>query len=345
VPFCPDDETYLRIVEFVKNGGNLYLSGDVSYDGKTRRRTRTARLIELCGVEFVDERYPDIRSESALPVRVYAATDDLSIDGGAARPAIEVRPAGGTPVVVTEAGDPVAVLNRLGKGWVLFNADPVEIRWRDDDQPYFGDAPLYKWFLDKADVGRLPVTPESPDIRAMRVQTIERGEAWTIFDLSSKETEVRVGTAEEGAAVTLGRNMPGFVSIDGDGRVRSFECGGGFQAGSGTILRAEMPVSVISLDGEDVRRSSALVFVPFSRGQVEFYPEKEWREPLLQVGEVRGGVWRPFETVGLSPGAKGILEFQVRSLQSMEMLLVCEAGEEVEAGETVARRLVEPWRE
>lgn len=104
-------------------------------------------------------------------------------------------------------------------------------------------------------------------------------------------------------------------------------------------------MGVISLDGEDVRRSRALVFVPFSRGRVVFHPERGWREPLLQVGEVEGGVWRPLETVGLSPGANGVLEFQVRTLQETEMLLVCESGEEMEAGEIAARRLAEPWRE
>jgi hypothetical protein len=46
VPYCPSDETFARVVAFVRSGGTLYLSGDVAYDSD-RQRTRSARLAEL----------------------------------------------------------------------------------------------------------------------------------------------------------------------------------------------------------------------------------------------------------------------------------------------------------
>ena len=46
VPYCPRDETFRRVLEFVRSGGSLYLSGDVAYD-IDRQRTRAGRLAEL----------------------------------------------------------------------------------------------------------------------------------------------------------------------------------------------------------------------------------------------------------------------------------------------------------
>ena len=87
-----------------------------------------------------------------------------------------------------------------------------------------------------------------------------------------------------------------------------------------------------------------MVIVPFSRGGITFRSKRHWRAPILQVGEVRDGGWRPLETIVLDPGRGGELEFQVRSLQEMEMILLCEDGEEGEGGEMVAQRILEPWR-
>ncbi|MEO6911531.1 MAG: hypothetical protein ABI158_11490, partial [Edaphobacter sp.] len=59
LPYCPSDAIVSRLKEFVENGGQLYLSGDISYD-PLRQRTRTERLKSLCGLEFISERFPNI---------------------------------------------------------------------------------------------------------------------------------------------------------------------------------------------------------------------------------------------------------------------------------------------
>jgi len=46
VPYCPSDAAFERVLAFVKQGGALYLSGDVAY-GEGRHRTRATRLAEL----------------------------------------------------------------------------------------------------------------------------------------------------------------------------------------------------------------------------------------------------------------------------------------------------------
>jgi len=46
VPYCPSDEAFARVVEFVEGGGRLYVSGDVGY-APNRERTRTDRFAKL----------------------------------------------------------------------------------------------------------------------------------------------------------------------------------------------------------------------------------------------------------------------------------------------------------
>jgi len=46
MPYCPRDEDFERVLDFVKSGGALYLSGDVAYDFQ-RKRTRLERLAQL----------------------------------------------------------------------------------------------------------------------------------------------------------------------------------------------------------------------------------------------------------------------------------------------------------
>lgn len=46
MPYCPDDETFNRVLAWVKRGGHLYLSGDVQF-GPWRRPDRSERLAAL----------------------------------------------------------------------------------------------------------------------------------------------------------------------------------------------------------------------------------------------------------------------------------------------------------
>jgi hypothetical protein len=46
IPYCPGDEAFERILEFVKRGGTLYISGDIAWDDD-RRRTKGERFKRL----------------------------------------------------------------------------------------------------------------------------------------------------------------------------------------------------------------------------------------------------------------------------------------------------------
>jgi len=344
VPYCPKDEAYARVLEFVRRGGWLYVSGDISYEEATRRRSRTARLIEMCGVEFVGELYPDIRFRETAATRVVAATAEMEFGGGVAYPALAVRPAGATPLLVSEGGEPVVVLHRVGEGRVLYNAEPSELRWSVHGPPVRGETDLYRWFLRGGGVSGLPVEPREADVRAMRVPTEDRGEVYVFMDLAESGAfrEVRLRGVRGEYTLGLRDQLPGAIHLDRRGRVLAVEAGREFRAGGETVAEASGPFMVVSLDRIDVRISKALAVVPFRRGEFAIRSAARWVQPVLEVGEVVDGGWKTYEGILLRPEEDGTLRFRVNDLQELEMLVICEQGKEKECGDLVARRILHP---
>ncbi|MGC9327796.1 MAG: cellulase family glycosylhydrolase, partial [Candidatus Hinthialibacter sp.] len=56
VPYCPDDEVFDFVVDFVKDGGNLYFSGGIGFDA-ARKPTRMQRYAQL-GLEEPEPQNP-----------------------------------------------------------------------------------------------------------------------------------------------------------------------------------------------------------------------------------------------------------------------------------------------
>ncbi len=66
VPYCPTDNTFSQVLKFVKNGGNLYLSGDVSFD-EFRNPTRRKRLLQLGLPSIVPSAPFEVEIPATLP--------------------------------------------------------------------------------------------------------------------------------------------------------------------------------------------------------------------------------------------------------------------------------------
>ncbi len=144
LPFCPSDETYAKVLNWVKRGGVLYLSGDISYD-EFRKRTRTKRLEELCGVRFVAENYPNIA---------------VKADNANDQPCIKVEPVGAKTLKQAEDGSPLVVEHAIGKGKVIFTPDPIELHSGAERRA--NDIALYRSVLQAAKVEPIRLTPDDP---------------------------------------------------------------------------------------------------------------------------------------------------------------------------------------
>jgi hypothetical protein len=90
VPYCPTDEAFAKVVEFVRGGGRLYISGDLAYL-PDRERTRTARFAEL-GLIDPGEHTPlektptdraiDVQTAALAAGKVFYMPSPIELDGG-----------------------------------------------------------------------------------------------------------------------------------------------------------------------------------------------------------------------------------------------------------------------
>ena len=138
LPYCASDAIVQQLSEFVDKGGQLYISGDLSYDS-SRQRTQTERLKTLCGLEFVSERFPNIAYQ-------HGAVETVPNDPGwpkyIASPGIVTRLAGAQLLLAGKDGTPIVTEFKRGQGRVIFSSDPIELH---------GD-PRYQEYADRKSV-------------------------------------------------------------------------------------------------------------------------------------------------------------------------------------------------
>ena len=285
VPFCPSDETYGLVRQFVERGGFLYVSGDLSYD-VDRKRTKTDRLKDLCGVEFVRELYPDIQWQKA-PGQALADGAGRTYDF-AAHPCVEVRPAGARQLDGTVGALPLLTENAVGRGKVWYITDPLELH------PDAGQQGLYAGLLKTAGIEPERVEPDDPNLHAFRVPTRDGGEVWVLYNNNAdKALDAAVMTFGGKVTLHLEPKRPGFIGIDGSGAIVAVEAQGEVRLSDRLLATGDGHFMVASLDGKSLLVSEQLLAAAFD--ECHLRPNRAARQ--LTVGEIVGGKWRTYETV------------------------------------------------
>jgi hypothetical protein len=262
VPYILSDEDVAVLADFVRRGGTLYLSGDVSYDPE-RQPTRASVLETLCGAKLVRRRYPDIRREGD-PVPAFADLPEVRYD---AYPALEL--AGQTDVLVRHA---------IGKGQVLFLNDPIEL--------HASRSILAKVY---AHLIKLPPLSTDSGVLAYRLPLAD-GELRLL--LNESEADATVGLPKIQFAVSGGSQVGACIRQNGavtalaiDGRAKA---GKFFANGTGRQL-------ILALDGRDVGSSEALLVLPLGDGELVLA-----RNLPVTIGEIVDGKWKTYETLNSS---------------------------------------------
>lgn len=325
LPFCPPDEAYSKVLDWVKGGGVLYLSGDISYD-ELRRRSRTRRLEELCGVRFVAEQYPNI---SVNPTNAEA------------QPCLRVAAVNATVLQHAADGSPLLVEHRVGRGRVFFTPDPIELHSTLTRRPQ--DLALYRRVLEAARVAPLPVVPDDPELRIMRVPLRDGGKVWILFntDDSQPSRSFRVMHEKTEVKLIVARRQPALLWFDSAGALRAIETQGMCWVGNEEVLCDETRGIVLSLDGKDVRRSQAVLLMPLQPGQIQWRSTAKWIEPVVETGEIRGGGWLALDSQAVQMN-EGQMRVQVANDQALSLLLVCERATLDRWRKAVGRSVTDP---
>jgi hypothetical protein len=325
LPFCPTDETCAKVLDWVRQGGCLYLSGDISYD-EYRMRSRTNRLQEFCGVRFLAENHPNLKVNST---------------NAADQPCIKVESVAGQVLEVANDGSPLLVENRVGKGRVLFTADPVELHAVADRREK--DLALYRRVLDLGSVKPLGLEPNDPRIHLFRLPLQDGGRVYVLFntDESQPARTVTLTDCRPSVTLTVARRRPALLWFDGRNALRAVEAQGDCRAGSDLILADGTRGIVMALDGQDVRRSRALLLLPLQTGTLRLAQHHPWRGGVVATGEIRDGTWRTYETAPLATTVNG-LAVEVSPDQAVSLMLICESHQRKRWTQTVARAMTDP---
>ena len=325
LPFCPSDDIYQKLLPWVRAGGVLYVSGDISYT-ETRQRGRTQRLAELCGVRFQAEQYPNI---------------SVNATNAADQPCIVVEPITARVLKRTRDGLPLIVENQVGRGTVIYTTDPIEfhsVPGRRAD-----DIALYASVLARAKVARIIAVPQLASLRAFKVPLQDGGSVCVLINSVTNRTAQTITLTELKPPLTLTVTgpRPALAWWDGQGRLRAVETQGPCAVGEVQVVKDGTDGIVLSLDGQDLQQSRALLLMPTKPGTVEVRSTVNWRQPVVQTGDFQNGLWRVLESRALPPQAERTT-VEVSADQVFSLLLICEQSEASRWHSAVEQALCDP---
>ncbi|MBN2451492.1 MAG: hypothetical protein JXR77_13960 [Lentisphaeria bacterium] len=297
-----------------------YCPGDTTFDQVRTRVQAGAALLFSGDVRFGENRRPDrperLRSlglEASQPPR-----PPFPVDGALAR-------------------DPVT--RALDKGSVTWVPFPLELDAKADG------TTVYRAFLDRARVPRLRLDPDDGSVHAFRVP-LEDGDAFVLYNDGGERRTVTLREAGgEGPVLRLelAAGGTGWVQKRAD-RVVAAESQGTATVDGRPILQAQGHMAVVSLEGEDITASEALLVLPFGPGNLPC-PSAALRdgEAVLLVGEFRAGRWHTLDRQRLASPASAPVEVFEQTPFDLRILARPERIEEaIRSVETLLNRQSPP---
>ncbi len=294
------------------------------------------RLVELGGVEFVGENYPnvvrtlggDAKADFSLP----------GLDSLAVRPCIRVKPVSAETLGRTVEGEPVLFRHRVGRGVVYYLTDPIELGGTEAGKG--ARRRLYSTLLGAAKLEPVTVGPNAPWLHVM-AQPTARGTVHVIYNTKTEEgtEEVEVSTAAGPVSLLTRNRWPGLAAVTGEGKVVAVNAYGEASVAGEPVMTGSGLKALLSLDGEDLRQSEAILIAPFEPGRVEL--SRRSGDFVAVVGEFRAGKWTPLERIALAEGAIGL---ELDADRATCVVLVCPASEEGRWAAYLTEAMVHPER-
>ena len=325
LPYCISDDASEKLLRWVRQGGVLYLSGDLSFD-QERRRTRTRRLEELCGVRFVAENYANIAVQAA------SAQD---------QPCLKLDLAGAKALRRSADGQPLVLDHALGKGHVIYTPDPIELHSTPPRRAQ--DVALYRTVLQTGGISPIGLRPDDPSLHVFRVPLEDGGVVYVLFNADETQASRQVTLLDPRPSITLdvARRRPALLWVDKRGAILAIENQGECRAGDASVLVDHTEGIALALDGQDLRRSHAVVLMPLKPGPVRLIRTSRWNQPVVETGEIRHGTWQILEATPLPSQAQD-LQMTIQPDQALSLLLLCDSNDLPRWRAALARAMTDP---
>ncbi len=335
LPYCPDDAIVEGLNQFVERGGQLYISGDLSYDQR-RQRTRFDRLLSLCGVAFVEERYAHLDYEHG---GVETAPGDSGWPRYWAAPAMKLRMAGATTLLASTEGLPIVTVHKLGKGRVVFSADPVELHGDPRYQSYAHD--FYGQLLRVLNVSGVEVSPSSAALHCFDLPSQDERQVTIVVNHGDEAVDGVVRMKDVG--LRLGPRLPGAIVRGADGGLQAVESSGEVYEGGRLLLESNLHAMAIAFGRQPLAAAARTLLLPMATGEIALHRTRPMRRPVLLCGEMADGRWH--ELRRSEPRQSGAtITLSITQTESLAMLLLCEYDDCGAAVEELETWVYTPWK-
>jgi len=339
LPYCPSDAVVDRLEAFVQSGGQLYLSGDISYD-TLRNRTRLNRFKRMCGVEFVQERYNQINfAEGAIPA--FGKRD--SWPSYAAAPGIIVRLAGAEALVADEQGNPIVTDHKLGDGRVVFSADPLELH--GDARHHNYAHQFYAALCAQFSLHQNMIEPSNAPVHSFNVPSQDAREITILVDTlkHGPAQALRVSTAAGTVGLTLHARKTGAIVVDPKNGIVAVESSSDVTRNGNLLIASNLHFMAIALDDHALESSRSLLLLPMGTGSLRLPAASQWQHPVAIAGEMQSGRWHSL--LELSIDAHGqVPSIAITDAVALSMILFCDEQSRKESITRIETLVNKPWK-
>ena len=338
LPYCPSDAIVEQLSEFVNKGGQLYISGDLSYDS-ARQRTRTERLKALCGLEFVSELFPNIAYQKG-------AEETLPGNSGwpkyMAAPGIVTRLAGAQLLLAGKDGTPIVTEFKRGLGRVIFSSDPIELH---GDPRYQGYAhAFYRQLASAFHLKGEPITPSDAPVHSFRGTSQDSREIVVLvnYDPSRTVQDIAVPIADQTVKLTLQPRMTGVLVGDAKTGIQAVESSADVFEEGHLLIGSNLHFMAISFSLDALRTAQRVLILPMGEGVIRLPQAGQWHSPVVLAGQVTAGRWKQDERF-VPLQTDGNFMLSISANRSLSLLIVCESGKETDAIQQIETWVNAPW--
>jgi hypothetical protein len=170
----------------------------------------------------------------------------------------------------------------------------------------------------------LPVEPDAPWLHVMAQPTSNGTVHVVVNTKTAPGTEiVQIPTAAGLVRLTTRNRWPAMAAATSDGKLVAVGASGNASLGGDRLFAGSGLKLLLSLDGKDLRQSSAFLLAPLEPGRVEL-PARAGAL-IAVLGEFQEGAWKTLERVPLD-GQNPVLDIDAD--RATCLILVCPPGEE-----------------
>ncbi len=338
LPYCTSDTIVEQLAVFVDKGGQLYISGDISYNS-ARQRVRTDRLKSLCGVDFVSERFPNI---------AYQKGAEETVPGNSgwptymAAPGIVTRLAGAQLLLAGKDGTPIVTEYKRGQGRVIFSSDPIELHGDPRYQEYA--HAYYRHLISIFNLKGEQITPADAPVHSFRVPSQDSRQIFVLVNYDPTQTvqDIAVPIADRTVRLTLQPWMTGVLVGDSKTGIQVVESSGDVFEGDRLLIGSNLHFMAVSFGLDALRTTKRLLILPMGEGEVGLPQGGQWHSPVVLVGQVAGGRWKQDEQF-IPALSDGVFTLRISASRSLSMMIMCELGKETEAIKQMETWVNAPW--